>query len=102
MFTQGAAVINLNPEESVVTVHGEGAIKRKTPGSVDHKPGGHQDSINRCSAGILVVGSRGRGWRVLSEDGIRETQRGELSSKPTGSHISIVVNADYNVISILK
>ena len=59
MFAQGAAVVDLNPKESVVAVHGEGAIKQKIPGSVDYKPGGHPDSINRCSAGIPVVGSRG-------------------------------------------
>ena len=74
MFAQGTAVVKLNPEESVVTIHGEGAVKWKIPGSVDYKPGRHPDSINRGPAGIPVVGSRGRGWRVLSEDGIRETQ----------------------------
>ena len=29
VFTQGAAIVKLNPEESVITVHGEGAIKGK-------------------------------------------------------------------------
>ena len=98
MFAQGAAVVKLNPKESMVTVHGEGAIKRKIPGSVDDKPGRHPDSINRCSASIPVVGSRRRGWGVLGEDGIRESQRDEPSSEPTGSHIRIVVDANYNVI----
>ena len=98
MFAPGAAVVKLNSKESMVTVHGKGAIKRKIPGYIDYKPGGHPDSINRGPAGLLVVGSRRRGWGVLSGDGIRESQRGELSSEPTGSHISIVVDANYNVI----
>mgnify|MGYP005695845433 CR=1 FL=1 len=70
MFAQGTAVVKLNPEESVVTIHGEGAVKWKIPGSVDYKSGRHPDSINRCPAGIPVVGSRGRSWRVLREDGV--------------------------------
>ena len=102
MFAQGAAIVKLNAKESMVTVHGEGAIERKIPGSVDDKPGRHPDSINRCSASIPVVGSRRRGWGVLGEDGIRESQRDEPSSKPTRSNISIVVNANCNVVPSIQ
>ena len=82
----------------MVTVHGEGAVEWKIPGSVDYKSRRHPDSINRCPAGIPVVSSRGRSWRVLSEDSIEETQRGELGSKPTRPHIIIVVDANDNVV----
>ena len=38
----------------------------------------------------------------MSEDGIRETKGGKFSSKPTGSDISIVVNANHNIITSIQ
>ena len=39
---------------------------------------------------------------MLRKDGIRETKGGKFSSKPTGSDISIVVNANHNIITSIQ
>ena len=39
---------------------------------------------------------------MLRKDGVRETKGGKFSSKPTGSDISIVVNANHNIITSIQ
>ena len=39
---------------------------------------------------------------MLRKDSIRETKGGKFSSKPTGSDISIVVNANHNIITSIQ
>ena len=39
---------------------------------------------------------------MLRKDGIRETKGGKFSSKPTGSDISIIVNANHNIITSIQ
>ena len=52
MFAQGAAVVKLNPKESVVTVHGEGAISNgRYPDLLIISPGDTQIA----SIGVLLV-----------------------------------------------
>jgi hypothetical protein len=82
----------------VVTAHGGGAVKREIAGSIDHQARGDPDGINRGTAGVSIMGGRWGGWGVLRKDSILETQRREFSSNPTRSYISIIINAQHNII----
>jgi hypothetical protein len=86
----------------VIAAHGEGAVKGEVARSIDSQTRGNPDGINRGAACVAVVGSRRGSWRVLSKDGILETQRRKLSSKPAYSNISIIVNAQHNVITCFQ
>ena len=82
----------------MITVHGEGTVKREIAWSIDNQPWRDPYNINGSSAGVAVVSGLRGGRGVFGENCIREAKGSEISRKPAGSNIRIAVNANHNII----